>query len=188
MHKQLKYSVFQKTLAMGVIIIFLLLMHISFAFAGPIDNFIFLTRLNEITNSGIKIQSTDWIKEPFDTSFTVASTSFFVLHVPPRYKKQVVVNRFLVPITAYSSTYDQTDSSPFITASGTRVRDGIVATNFLPIGTKIKIPQYYGDKIFTVEDRMNRRYWKMVDIWMPSRLEAVQFGLRRAEVEIIKEI
>lgn len=188
MHKQLKYSVFQKTLAMGVIIIFLLFVHISFTLAGPIDNFIFLTRSNETLHSISQIQSTDWIKEPFDTSFTVASTSFFVLHVPPRYKKQVVVNRFLVPITAYSSTYDQTDSSPFITASGTRVRDGIVATNFLPIGTKIKIPQYYGDKIFTVEDRMNRRYWNHIDIWMSDRGQAIQFGLRRAQIEVVREI
>ncbi|MDP3003980.1 MAG: hypothetical protein Q8N43_00505, partial [Candidatus Azambacteria bacterium] len=36
-----------------------------------------------------------------------------------------------VVLTAYSSTPDQTDDTPFITASNTRVRDGIVAANFL---------------------------------------------------------
>ena len=42
-------------------------------------------------------------------------------------------------ITAYSSTIDQCDNEPFIAASGKRVYDGMVAANFLPLGTKIKI-------------------------------------------------
>ena len=37
-------------------------------------------------------------------------------------------------LTAYSSSVDETDDTPFITASGKHVRDGIVATNFLPFG------------------------------------------------------
>ncbi len=60
-------------------------------------------------------------------------------------------------ITAYSSTVDQTDSTPFITANGVHVHDGVVATNALPFGTQIKIPALFGDKVFTVEDRMARR-------------------------------
>jgi 3D (Asp-Asp-Asp) domain-containing protein len=80
-------------------------------------------------------------------------------------------------ITAYSSTPDQTDSTPFITANGTYVHDGIVATNLLPFGTKIEIPALFGDKILTVEDRMNVRYSKSVDIWMPSTAKALFFGV-----------
>jgi len=49
--------------------------------------------------------------------------------------------KILVVITAYSSTVDQTDDTPFITANGSFVRDGIVANNMLPFGTKIKIPE-----------------------------------------------
>lgn len=106
---------------------------------------------------------------------------------PPQ-KSQIVVGRVLVPITAYSSTPDQTDDTPFITASGTRTRDGVIAANFLPIGTKVRIPTVYGEKVFVVEDRMNSRYWKRMDIWMATRSEALRFGLRTLPVEIIKEI
>ncbi|MFA7662951.1 MAG: hypothetical protein WCX88_03475 [Patescibacteria group bacterium] len=89
-----------------------------------------------------------------------------------------------VHITAYSSTVDQCDSTPFITASGTRVHDGTIAANFLPIGTKVKIPSVFGDKIFTVEDRMNARYYKRIDIWFATRQEALNFGLKNLEVEV----
>lgn len=98
-----------------------------------------------------------------------------------------VGTRMVVPMTAYSSTVDQTDDSPFITASGTHVHWGTVAANFLPFGTKIKIPSMYGDQVFIVEDRMNKRYWHKVDIWMPTRQEALQFGIRTLEIEILEE-
>ncbi len=88
-------------------------------------------------------------------------------------------------LTAYSSTPDQTDDSPFITASNTHVRDGIVAANFLNFGTRIKIPSIFGDKIFTVEDRMARKNNGKIDIWFPARHLAKRFGIQEAEVEIL---
>jgi 3D (Asp-Asp-Asp) domain-containing protein len=91
----------------------------------------------------------------------------------------------LVIITAYSSSVEETDSSPFITASGTYVRDGIIAANFLKIGTQDKIPALYGDKIFVVEDRMARKNSHKVDIWMPSKAEALQFGVKKAEIIVL---
>jgi 3D (Asp-Asp-Asp) domain-containing protein len=89
-------------------------------------------------------------------------------------------------ITAYSSTPDQTDDSPFIAASGKRVYDGMIAANWLPFGTKIKIPRLYGDKIFTVDDRMNARYgYGRLDIWLDApRAEVKKFGVKRVEVEV----
>lgn len=89
-----------------------------------------------------------------------------------------------VPVTAYSSTPDQTDSTPFITASGTHVRDGVFAANFLPIGTRVKIPEVYGDKIFIVEDRMNARYRVHGDIWMETRQEAKTWGIKYVTLEV----
>jgi len=91
----------------------------------------------------------------------------------------------LVTITAYSSTPDQTDDTPFITASGTHVRDGVVAANFLPFGTKLRIPELFGDKVFEVEDRMNRRYAKRLDIWFPERQLSDNFGVREARIVIL---
>jgi len=85
--------------------------------------------------------------------------------------------------TAYSSTVDQCDSTPFITANGTHVYDGTLAANFLKFGTKVKFPALYGDKIFTVEDRMKSNY--KVDLWFPTRQEAKNFGARWVEMEIL---
>ncbi|MDP3947188.1 MAG: hypothetical protein Q8Q41_00660 [bacterium] len=91
-----------------------------------------------------------------------------------------------VTITAYSSTPEETDDTPFITASGTHVREGVVAANFLPIGTAIKIPELYGDRLFVVEDRMHERNSDKVDIWMPTKAEAKQFGRQTARIVVIR--
>lgn len=90
-----------------------------------------------------------------------------------------------VTVTAYSSTVEQCDSNPFVTASGTRVRDGIIATNLLAFGTKVKFPSLYGDKIFTVEDRMSQRFTNRADIWFESTQQAKQFGVRQLEMIIV---
>lgn len=90
-----------------------------------------------------------------------------------------------VIVTAYSSTPDQTDSSPFITASGTEVRDGVVAANWLPIGAYIRLPEIYGEKILVVEDRMHPKNARKLDVWMPTREAAKQFGVKRLLVEIL---
>ena len=91
-------------------------------------------------------------------------------------------------ITAYSSTVGQTDSTPFITAAGTPVRDGVVANNLLAFGTKIKIPDLYGNKIFVVEDRMNRKKGSnQFDIWFPGTALAKEFGVRITYIEILED-
>jgi|GEM_PF-901359 3D (Asp-Asp-Asp) domain-containing protein len=91
-----------------------------------------------------------------------------------------------VTATAYNSDPAQTDDTPFITASGTHVRQGVLAANFLPIGTLVKIPSHFGDQIFIVEDRMNPRYDKRIDIWMEEGPEARQFGVRTVAIEVYK--
>ena len=86
---------------------------------------------------------------------------------------------------AYSSTPSQTNGDPFITASGTRVTDGIVANNCLPFGTEIRIPNLFGDKVFRVQDRMAARYGcESFDIWFSSTADAIQFGKRTATVQV----
>lgn len=95
------------------------------------------------------------------------------------------IKRIAVHVTAYSSTPDQTDDTPFTTAAGTRVRDGIVAANFLPLYTRIKIPEIFGEKVFVVEDRMARRFQNRVDIWFPDRASAIKFGLKKAEIVVL---
>ncbi|MFA5084197.1 MAG: hypothetical protein WC475_02340 [Candidatus Paceibacterota bacterium] len=91
-----------------------------------------------------------------------------------------------VIITAYSSTPEQTDSTPFITASGSLVEEGIVACNFLAFDTKIRIPELYGDKVFTVKDRMAKKNSHKIDIWFPTTEQAEQFGVQKTTVEIVE--
>jgi len=98
-----------------------------------------------------------------------------------------VIKRLLVIVTGYSSTEGQTDSEPFITAAGTLVRKGIVANNILPFGTKIRVPEIFGDQIFVVEDRMS---WEKgnyhFDIWFPDYWQALSFGAKRTYIEILE--
>jgi 3D (Asp-Asp-Asp) domain-containing protein len=88
------------------------------------------------------------------------------------------IKKFMIlTVTGYSSSYDETDNDPFITAYNTLVRDGIAASNILPFGTKIKIPQLFGDKIFIIEDKMNPRFNENLDIWFKTKEEALEFGI-----------
>lgn len=88
-------------------------------------------------------------------------------------------------ITAYSSTPDETDSTPFITASGSHVRNGVAAANFLPFGTKFRIPELFGDKVFAIEDRMHSRFSNRVDIWFETKENAKKFGKQFSKIEIL---
>ena len=108
------------------------------------------------------------------------SDSFMSVNTPVEPKPMKVV------LTAYSSTPDQTDDTPFTTASNTKVRDGVVAANFLAFGTQIKIPSIFGDKVFTVEDRMARKHSDKIDIWFPERHLAKKFGVQETEVIVMQ--
>lgn len=91
----------------------------------------------------------------------------------------------IVPVTAYTSDPRETDATPFITANGTQVFDGVVAANFLKFGTRVRIPDYFGDKVFVVHDRMNARYHQRLDIWTLKKSDAKSWGVRRVKVEIL---
>ncbi len=143
-----------------------------------IFNSLILPQLNAMT-----IQSAD-VAGPLQTELhaqTPVPATKLVVATKPATTGRVIY----VTVTAYSSTPDQTDSTPFITANGTHVRDGIIAANFLKFGTKVKFPDYSGNKIYEVTDRMNARYTNRADIWMETREEAIQFGLRTLKMEIL---
>lgn len=129
---------------------------------------------NESDNNNLFLQN----------NFFIASGNYIarinVSSAAPRTRGKVVI------VTAYSSTPDQTDSSPFITANGTFVHDGIVAANFLPFGAKIRFPEYSGDKIFTVADRMAKKHNDKIDIWMTSRGAAINFGVKKLAYEVVE--
>jgi len=93
-------------------------------------------------------------------------------------------------ITAYNSEVGQCDNSPCITANGFNVCEhGIedtVAANWLKFGTKIRIPEIFGDRVFVVRDRMNTKHNEKMDIWMIDKQAAISFGVKVATIEILE--
>lgn len=110
---------------------------------------------------------------------------------PEVQQKVVKVIKNMV-FTAYTSTKDQTDSTPFTMASGREVYDGAFATNILALGTKVRIRKLFGNKVLTVEDRMNWKFngKKRGDIWFPGeelgKKDAFRFGVQVADLEILE--
>jgi 3D (Asp-Asp-Asp) domain-containing protein len=95
--------------------------------------------------------------------------------------------QFAVPvsITAYNPEPDQTDDTPFITASAAHVRDGIVALSYdlertleLEFGDIVVLETRNGQHLgeFEFQDRMNKRWRNKVDIFMWKLQDAKKFG------------
>ncbi len=100
------------------------------------------------------------------------------------------VKKVKMMVTAYSSDPAETDDRPRESASGEEVFDGMIAINGMKFGTRVKIPELFGDKIFIVKDRMHsRKGIYHADVWMEEKQEAVTFGAKIAEVQVeISEI
>jgi len=101
-----------------------------------------------------------------------------------------VKNITIRKITAYNSEVAQCDDSPCITANGFNVcehgKEDTIAANFLKFGTKVKIPELFGDNVFIVRDRMNNRYSDRVDVWMLDKQDAKKFGVKITKIEILE--
>lgn len=116
------------------------------------------------------------------------------------------VRTLTVIATAYSSDPNQTDSTPCSPAMWkydlceqylVYGQENTIAANFLPLGTKVKFPELYGDKVFVVRDRMNSRYnyekigYYRIDFYKAAATEegtmdnptakkkAIDFGIKR---------
>ncbi len=115
--------------------------------------------------------------------------------------------RFVLRATGYNSHEDQTDASPFVTATGARTAFGVVAVSRdllggeLPYGSLVRIrdlgnyhtgrgagafQQFLGDHLFVVEDTMHARKTQQIDVWFESYSQAVNWGVRKVEVELIR--
>lgn len=104
----------------------------------------------------------------------------------------------IVRATAYNSLAGQTDSTPFITATGTRTRPGVVALSrdmlrSFPYGTRITIEDLSGrfnnllrGRVFIVEDTMAARKTGSLDIWMYTHSQAISFGARQVRITAIR--
>jgi len=88
-----------------------------------------------------------------------------------------------ITITAYSSTADQCDSTPHLTASAQPVRVGILAVSRdlieemgLSFGQRVLLPGY---GLFEIRDLMHPRWRRKVDIWESDREAARLFGKQK---------
>jgi len=89
-----------------------------------------------------------------------------------------------VSVSAYNACPSQTDSTPFIMASGNRVYEGAVALSRdlerdfgLEFGDKVHL---LGIGTFVFADRMHRRWKRRVDLFKWSKKKAIQFGRQKA--------
>lgn len=114
--------------------------------------------------------------EPEPEMIMVQGNSLMPIPAPSYYK---TIGR----ITMYNAVPEQTDDTPFITASGEQVREGIIANNCLKFGTLVEID----GKEYVVKDRLNSRYGcECYDIFSWSLEEAKEFGVQEKEVTVFK--
>lgn len=85
-------------------------------------------------------------------------------------------------VTAYTSSVEETDDTPFVAASGTSTRPGIIACpRKYPFGTIFEIQ----GRRYDCQDRMALKNDGMFDIWMSTKEEAYRFGTQELEVKIL---
>ena len=90
-----------------------------------------------------------------------------------------------VSVSAFTASKKECGKTDGITASGVKVHDGVIACNFLPFGTKVRIPSMYGDKVFTVYCRLKKGYVNHIDIYTKYVSTANQIGRHTCAIEII---
>lgn len=106
-----------------------------------------------------------------------------------------------VTMTAYSSEAGQTDADPLVTATGEEVGPGTLAASRdllntdLPYGTVVRVVEvndeanacggWEVDMLLEVQDTLHPRMLNRVDLWLPSRDQAVQWGRCEVVLEIL---
>lgn len=96
---------------------------------------------------------------------------------------------FVGEITAYTAGYESCGKMPNdplygITASGIKVREGIIATDtrYIPFGTKVYIE---GLGVFESQDRGGDIKGNRIDIYMDNLNDALKFGRQFRNVIIL---
>jgi len=137
-----------KKLTLSVVLLTIFILSQNTANAGYFsDNSHIDDNMGFLKNTMNKNTSTEDVQEPVIAPAPKAKIAKIASKINP-------VATLTVQASAYTSTPDQTDSSPFITANGEHVYWGGVAANIIdtngrniPFGTKIMIPDLFGDQI-----------------------------------------
>lgn len=148
---------------------------------------------------------------PADVSVVVAPSATVLAEAraltPPPLVGAVANPVWRLRATGYNSHVSQTDDSPHITATGTRTRFGIIAVSRdlldgeLPYGSLVRLRDlgnYHNGRgagrfqslldgqLFIVEDTMHARKRQQVDVWFPELADALSWGVRAVEVELVR--
>ncbi len=80
--------------------------------------------------------------------------------------------------------------------SGQKVHvDGMIAWNYaspdakyrVPFGTKVRLPELFGDMVFEVRDRLNERYHDgLVDVWVSDVASEYKITTKNTKLEIVQ--
>ena len=140
----------------------------------------FLSLLIQSTLAGSLFANISPIKETpnYELSLVRENNKEIIFIKNGRY--EVLSKSFVANVTAYSSSPDETDSTPFHTATGEEVFDGMVAcSRDYSFGTYFLI----AGRVYYCGDRFNLRLEKLkyneaphLDIWMDSKEKAITFG------------
>jgi 3D (Asp-Asp-Asp) domain-containing protein len=93
-----------------------------------------------------------------------------------------------VTITAYNPSEEQCDEDPLVAASMRTVRTGTIAVSRdlfdqgWVFGRKVRIE---GLGIFEINDLMNKRYSRSIDVFMWDENQATAFGRRKARAALL---
>lgn len=139
---------------------------------------------------------------------TVRATPVEAAHALPVAVGPIANPVYVVRATGYNSMASQTDPTPHITATGERTRFGVIAVSrdllgqSLPYGSLVRLTDlgnYYsgrgygrfqslldGQGLFVVEDTMHQRKRDQVDIWFGDYASAVNWGVRKVRVEVVR--
>ncbi|MDQ7085072.1 MAG: hypothetical protein Q9M36_09105 [Sulfurovum sp.] len=141
--------------------------------------FIFIALLFTGCNSTQKLQPKIQAKKPPKKTFTMQKKTFHLV----------------VTATAYTSRKSETDSTPYIGAWNNRLstthksiavsRDLI--KKGLGNGTRVRIRGLRG--IYTVRDKMHKKWRRKIDIYMGTNLKkALQWGRRKVTLSWTKKV
>lgn len=92
-----------------------------------------------------------------------------------------------VVVTSYNNDINQTDDTPNVTASNRPVREGMVAVSrdflsYAKYGDLIYVDCF--DRWFIVDDTMNKRFTKRIDIFLFDRKESLKIN-KKCDVKIV---
>ncbi len=113
---------------------------------------------------------------------------------------------YFLKSTGYNSSVSQTDSTPRVTATGARTRFGVIALSrdmlgSIPYGSQVSLEDMGAlgsgagrgrfnsmlrGVVFIVEDTMNKRITRTVDVWFHSRSTALRWGKRQVKLTILR--